>query len=215
MLDYNHLLSSILAAIVIVAVAPFLERFQEWLNHYVDHIFFRRFHEAEKRLATVAESLPGAKTVDGVETQLLDAPVAAFGIVSAALFRLQDDGSFALAPNAHGWPATAAAAFAADDPIVLHFRQFTKSLRLQELLRTKDDLPQGPALPAIVIPLVVDRIVEAFVMYGGHESGTDLSPDEIACLEPTSRGGHGTRSRPQRRPAPPARGDAAPARGAS
>jgi hypothetical protein len=33
-----------------------------------------------------------------------------------------------------------------------------------------------------VIPLVVDRNVDAFVMYGGHESGTDLSPDEIASL---------------------------------
>ena len=186
-LDYNHLLSSILAAIVIVAVAPFLERFQEWLNHYVDQVFFRRFHEAEKRLAAVADMLPGAKTVDGVEAQLLDAPVAAFGIVSAALFRLQDDGSFALAPNAHGWPATAAAVFAADDPLVLHFRQFTKSLRLHELLRANGDLPQGAALPAIVIPLVVERTVEAFVMYGGHESGTDLSPDEIACLEDLAR----------------------------
>jgi hypothetical protein len=71
----------------------------------------------------------------------------------------------------------------ADDPIVLYFRRFTKSTRLSELLRRHEDLPQGVASPAIVIPLVVDRVVDGFAMYGGHASGTDLSPDEIACLE--------------------------------
>ncbi len=182
-LDNNHLLSSVLAAIVIVAAAPFLERLQEWLNHTVDRICFRSFHESEKRLAAVAAMLPTANTVEGVEAQLTEAPCTAFGITSAALFRIQDDGSFALAPNARGWPANAATHFGADDPIVLHFREFPDSLRLDELLRANDDLPQGPAFPAIVIPLAVGRSVDAFVLYGGHASGTDLSPDEIACLE--------------------------------
>lgn len=183
LLEDNHLLSSIVAAMVIVASAPFLERFQEWVNHSVDHVFFRKFHDAEKRLAAVADMLPAAKSVDGIDAQLLDAPCEAFGIASAALFRVQEDGSFARAPNARGWPPATASAFSADDPIVLYFRQFIKPARLNELLRSHDDLPQGVALPAIIIPLVVDHIVDAFVMYGGHESGTDLSPDEIACLE--------------------------------
>jgi len=182
LLDYGHVLSSIVTALVIVGAAPLLERFQEWLNHYVDHLFFRGFHDAEERLAAVAETLPGAKTVEGVEKQLIDAPSAAFGIASAALFRVQDGGSFAIAPNAHGWPVTATATLAADDPIVLRFREFQKPARLHDLLRSHDDLPQGVALPAIIIPLVVDRNVDAIVMYGGHQSGTDLSPDEIECL---------------------------------
>jgi hypothetical protein len=182
LLDYNHLLSSILTALVIVLAAPLLERFQEWLNEYIDHLFFRGFHDAEERLASVAATLSAAPSVDAIEKQLIEAPCEAFGIVSAALFRLQDDGSFALAPNAHGWPAPAATSFAADDPLVLHFREFPKPARLHDLLRTHDDLPQGPALPAIILPLVVDRAVDAIVLYGGHESGTDLSPDEISSL---------------------------------
>jgi hypothetical protein len=182
LLDYNHLLSSILTALVIIIAAPLLERFQEWLNQYIDHLFFRQFHDAEERLVQVATMLPAASSVDAIERQLLEAPGQAFGIVSAALFRLQDDGSFTLAPHAAGWPATAATAFSIDDPLVLRFREFPKPVRLSALLRKNSDLPEGAALPAIVIPLVVDRYVDAFVMYGGHESGTDLSPDEITTL---------------------------------
>jgi hypothetical protein len=182
LLDYNHLLSSILTALVIIIAAPLLERFQEWLNAYIDHLFFRDFHDAEERLAQLATTLPAASSVEAIEKQLLDAPCAAFGTVSAALFHLQDNGSFALAPNAQGWPATAATSFSVDDPLVLRFREFPKPLRLNALLRKNGDLPQGAAFPAIVIPLAVDRNVDAFVMYGGHEAGTDLSPDEIATL---------------------------------
>jgi GAF domain-containing protein len=182
LLDYNHLFSSILTALVIITAAPLLERFQEWLNEYIDHLFFRNFHDAEERLAQVAATLPAAPSVDAIERQLLEAPGEAFGIVSAALFRLQDDGSFALAPHANGWPASAATAFSVDDPLVLRFREIPKPVRLNALLRKNTDLPQGAASPAIIIPLAVDRSVDAFVMYGGHESGTDLSPDEISTL---------------------------------
>jgi hypothetical protein len=182
LLEDYHVVSSILTALLVVASAPLLERFQERLNHAVDQLFFRRFHEAETQLAHVAATLSGASSLDGVERQLLDAPCEAFGIASAALFSARDDGGFALAPSSRGWPPEAATAFDANDPLVLHVREFPGPLRLHDVLRSTADLPTGPAFPAIVVPLRLDRTVDAFVMYGGHRSGTDLSPDEIAAL---------------------------------
>ncbi len=181
-LEDDHALSSIITALLVVASAPLLERFQEWLNHYVDHLFFRRFHDAEQQLARVSATLSAASSVEGVERQLVDAPCEAFDIASAALFRARDGGGFTLAPAARGWPPTAAQSFDADDPLVLHLREFPGPARLHDVLRDVADLPHGAALPAVVIPLRLDRAVDAFVMYGGHRTGTDLSPDEIACL---------------------------------
>jgi hypothetical protein len=181
-LEDDHLLPSLATGLVIAVSAPFLERFEEKLNHAVDQIVFRSFHEAEKHLARVAESLASATSIDGIEQCLIDAPCEAFGIAAAAVFRVADDQSFTLAPHARGWSANAATRLAADDPLVLQLREFPTPARLHDVLRDNGDLPQGTALPAIIIPLIVDRALTAFVMYGGHDSGTDLSPDEIECL---------------------------------
>jgi hypothetical protein len=181
-LEDQHLLSTVLIGLVLAFSAPFIERLQDYLNDVVDQLLFRSFHESEKHLALVAESLSSATSLDGIDQRLIDAPSDAFDIASAAVFRSSDDGSFTLAPHARGWPATCAQTLAADDPLILQLREFQSPARLSDVLRNNADLPSGANLPAIFIPLVTDRKVTAFVSYGGHHTGTDLSPDEIACL---------------------------------
>ena len=181
-LQERHFLSSIVTALVIVGAAPLLERFEEIVNHAVDHVLFRPFHEAVRHLHVVASALGSAVSVDGVDRRLVEAPCDAFGIASGAVFRALPDRSFALAPGARGWDPPATTVFVADDPLVLQIRQFATPVRPHDLLRHNEDLPAGPAFPAIVIPLVVDRTLDAFVVFGGHTTGTDLSPDEIATL---------------------------------
>jgi hypothetical protein len=65
----------------------------------------------------------------------------------------------------------------------LHLREYRRPVRLSEVVRNNADLPAGAAFPSIAIPLVCDRDIRAIALYGGHDSGTDLSPDEISCLE--------------------------------
>ncbi len=181
-LEDRHVVSSIVTALVIVAAAPFLERFSELVNHAVDHVLFRPFHEAERHLHEVAGTLGSALTMDGVDRRLVEAPCDALGIASGAVFRASSDGSFTRAPGARGWQAPAATAFAADDPLILHLRRFPEPLRPHDLLRQNPDFPPGAAFPAIVIPLIVDGRLDGFVIFGGHGTGTDLSPDEIEPL---------------------------------
>ncbi len=181
-LNDNHLFSSVVTALVIVASAPLLEGLQKRVTHAIDRIAFRPLHEAEERLARAGDALITAPSVEDIERQLIDAPGAALGLASAALFELADDGSFALAPYARGWRSPATTSFAAGDPLVLRLRQTVNPVRLHGFRRNNGDLPQGTEFPAIAIPLSVDRTIDTFVLYGGHNSGTDLTPDEIACL---------------------------------
>lgn len=174
--------SSIVTGFIVVTVAPLFEVVEEHLTDAIDRLMFRRFHEGEQRLAAVAKSLAAATSIDGIDRQLVDAPCAAFGIASAAVFRAADDGSYALAPYARGWSAGAATALAADDPLVLRLRQTSASVRIADLLRDEADFPGGVAHPSIAIPLGTDHMPDAVVLYGGHDTGTDLSPDEVEDL---------------------------------
>jgi hypothetical protein len=187
LLQEHHWLSSILTAFVIVACAPLLERLEERANAFVDEWLFRGFHESVQRLRSVAESWSEATTCEGIERQLVDAPCETMHLASAALFRAREDGSYALAPHARGWPDDAATAIASDDPLVWNLQRFREAVRLDAVVRENGDLPRGAAFPGIVIPLVNGREVDAFVFYGGHVNGTDLSPDEIAAFSRLTR----------------------------
>jgi hypothetical protein len=150
---------------------------------------FRHYHEADRQLRLVGDALSEARSVDGIDRQLVAAPVEALGLAAAALFRVGDDGRFAIAPYAHNWPTTAAQAFDPDDPLVLHVSRYHGPMRMREVIRDNADLPSGIAFPAVVIPVAVERSVDAFVCYAGHLTGTDLTPDEIALLARLARAG--------------------------
>jgi hypothetical protein len=181
-LEEHRVLSNVVAAVAIVLSAPFLERLAERLNHAIDQIVFRSLHHAEDRLHEVAEALAEASSLDGVERQLLDAPVEVLQLASAAFFTANDDDRFELCKHARNWPANAVKTLEADDPLVLHLRRYHSPTRMHEIIRDDADLPTGAAYPAIVIPLAIERNVEAFVVYGGHTNGSDLLPDEITIL---------------------------------
>lgn len=187
LLQEHHVLSSIVTALLIVACAPLLAHLEERANEFVDAFVFKDFHAAEMRLHAVAESWSEALTVEGIERQLVDAPCEALKIAAAALFCARDDGSYTLAPYARDWPAEATRALSADDPLVCHLRRFRQATRLAAVVRDNADLPRGTEFPAIAIPLVTGRDVDAFIFYGGHANGTDLSPDEIVAFTRLAR----------------------------
>jgi hypothetical protein len=43
-------------------------------------------------------------------------------------------------------------------------------------------LPDGQATPAVALPLMRRHELLGIVFYGGHESGGDVEPEEIAAL---------------------------------
>jgi len=44
------------------------------------------------------------------------------------------------------------------------------------------DVPSGPAQPALALPIIIRRELAAIVFYGNHAHGEALDPDEIRAI---------------------------------
>jgi hypothetical protein len=181
-IEEYHLASTIVLAVALIGAAPLIELLKEWVNEFVDRFVFVRLHKALRRLEERGAKLVGATSLAEVEAAVVDGPCDELGLASAALFSSRDDGSYQRAPDSRGWPAAAATAFASDDPVVRRLQQSCRETKLRAIVHGRNDLPSGAAFPALAVPLVFNRQVEAFVLYGGHSGGADLTPDEVEVL---------------------------------
>ena len=71
------------------------------LDEWIDRFLFKQRHLAAQRLAAVARALPHASTAAAIEAALVDEPVAALGLSSAAVFRHEK--STYRRVRAHAW----------------------------------------------------------------------------------------------------------------
>jgi hypothetical protein len=160
-----------------IAFAFWLNAIHTRMNEFVDSVLFKRRHLAEKQLARIARALPHAQTSDGVDRMLVDEPVAALDLTSAALFRTEENGRAVLACH-HGWPETGLATLDADDSLLLQLTADQSPLDLREVRWHRDDLPVATARPLLALPVTVRRRLAAFVLYSGHRGGEALDPTE-------------------------------------
>lgn len=158
--------------------------FAFWLNaiharivDIVDSTLFKRRHQAEKQLARIARALPHAQTSEGVDRMLVDEPVAALDLTSAALFRTDDHGTATLTRH-QGWPDSSPTMLDADDSLLLQLTADQAPLDLREVHWHRDDLPVATARPLLALPVTVRRRLAAFVLYSGHAGGEALDPTE-------------------------------------
>jgi hypothetical protein len=163
--------------VVSIAFAFWLNAIHARINEFVDSTLFKRRHLAEKQLARIARALPHAQTSDGVDRMLVDEPVAALDLTSAALFRTDDSGRAVLAFH-RGWPETSPSALDADDSLLLQLTADQMPLDLREVHWHRDDLPVATARPLLALPVTVRRRLAAFVLYSGHRGGEALDPTE-------------------------------------
>jgi hypothetical protein len=162
---------------VSIAFAFWLNAIHTRMNEFVDSTLFKRRHLAEKQLARIARALPHAQTSDGVDRMLVDEPVAALDLTSAALFRTDESGGAVLAFH-RGWPETSPSSLDADDSLLLQLTADQTPLDLREVHWHRDDLPVATARPLLALPVTIRRRLAAFVLYSGHRGGEALDPTE-------------------------------------
>lgn len=153
------------------------------VDSFVDRVLFRQRHFAERRLERVANGLPHAKSPETVDSMLVEEPVQAFGLHSAAVFRERDDSHSFVRLAQAGWPEGSAAELHGDDPLMIHLQGERGVMRLRDARSTRGKMPSGAAAPVLAIPLIVRHQVEGVVLYGQHRTGEDIDPDEIRTLE--------------------------------
>jgi len=163
--------------VVSIAFAFWLNAIHARIVEIVDSTLFKRRHQAEKQLARIARALPHAQSSEGVDRLLVDEPVAALDLTSAALFRTDDDGKAILARH-QGWPDSSPTMLDADDSLLLQLTADQAPLDLREVHWHRDDLPVATARPLLALPVTVRRRLAAFVLYSGHAGGEALDPTE-------------------------------------
>jgi hypothetical protein len=163
--------------VVSIAFAFWLNAIHNRINEFVDRTLFKRRHLAEKNLARIARALPHAQSPEAVDRMLVDEPVAALDLASAALFKTFEDGRAVLERHC-GWPESSPSTLDADDSLVLQLTADQTPLDLREVRWHRVDLPTATARPLLALPVTVRRRLAAFVLYSGHVGGEALDPTE-------------------------------------
>jgi hypothetical protein len=166
--------------ITIVILTLGFERLHEHINEVCDRLFFPSLHDADARLLEEGKRTAGAGSHETVDRSLVEAPVAAFRVTSAAVFRF--DGNAFIRRHAFGWDEGNAVKLAHHSALAMHAEKRDRPFRIDEAGRCEEDFPREAAFPAIVVPVRAHGELLALALYGPHLSGDDLNSEECALL---------------------------------
>ena len=172
------------AWVLLASVLVYLiSRLHEWTTELADWLFDRDFRRAERRLEEAGHAIQRADSLADIERLLVEEPVKALRLASAAVFR-EEDGLYRRRASL-GWdpaqvdalregePPFPAGALAAPFPVAP--------------AGTGVALPEDVARPVFGVPAGNPRRRFAVVLYSGHEAGTDLDGPERDCLGALAR----------------------------
>ena len=100
--------------LVASALIFLLSRIHDWLTEVADRLFDRDFRHAEEHLAAIGRAIQQADALGEIERLLVDEPLRALKLASAALFR-EEDSVFRRRASA-GWSAADAVALRPGEP---------------------------------------------------------------------------------------------------
>ena len=167
--------------VLVASVLILISRAHEWTSELADRLFDRRFRLAEQQLTAVGEEIRRADSLADIERLLVDEPMRALLLASAALFR-EEDGAFRRRASA-GWDADDAETLRPDEPPLagqLGGGQFR--LDMVAAGPSVGRLPGDFRRPVLGAAVGNPRRCFAVALYGGHEAGTDLHNNERDLL---------------------------------
>ncbi len=150
------------------------------IDRFVDRTLFRRRYLAEKRLRRTSKTLTHAESLHFIDEALVIEACDALDLASAALFRLE--GTAYVHVLDRGWEAEHTARLARDDHLVVNLMAELQPVDLADVRWPGGSLPGGLRQPLIAIPLVARHEMLGFVLYGGHNGGEAIDPDERQTL---------------------------------
>lgn len=156
------------------------------LDGFIDRTIFRKRHLAEKRLEAASQTLPHATSSELVHDMLVEEPVDALELASAAVFRR--NGSSYKRESAAGWSPSDVAELEENDHLVARLRAELQPVSISEVRWPREDLPKGLGQPLYAVPIASGHNLAAIALYGGHAGGEDLDPDEQRSLRGLAAG---------------------------
>jgi len=163
-----------------IGLSFWLNDLQAKVSGLIDRIFFRQRRAAMLRLSRLAEAMPHAQQRETVDKFLIDEPVSALDLSSAALFRREEHGGYQESRTI-GWPEQPVM-LAHEDPLVLNLEAQQEPIRPSEIA-WEHPFIEGIACPVLAVPLLVRRTLVGIALYGAHKNGADIDPDEARALQ--------------------------------
>ena len=177
----SHLAAYATLAAALLGAFSF-NRIHESIDSALDRLFFRREFLAEQRLKRDARSLAFVTSERTAIELILDEPLEALELASAALFKLDEDRGAYVCAAMRAWPQDAMIVIASDDPLIAQLRSEREPLSLREIGWVHDGLPRGAQSPVVAVPALARSDLYAFALYGGHRDGAALNSEERALL---------------------------------
>ena len=167
--------------IVASALVFLISRTHEAVTEFADGLFDRRYLQAERRLAEVAEALERSINLNEIERAMVEEPTARLKLASAAIFR-GEDGVFRRR-SAEGWGNTDAGILTGSEPLLAARVQGKAfELKADRSEARNPPLPSGVQRPILGVPVGKADRCFALALYGGHEAGTALDAKERKLL---------------------------------
>jgi len=171
--------ASLIAAL---AIGFAMRAVHDRMEGFVDGVFFKELRRATEALKKAARALTNTTSERTLVEFLVDEPVTVLHLSSAALFIAREDGEPFERVAAHGFGASDAAAFDADDALAVVLRAELEPIRLDARRRAEYRFPAGGKPDALVLPLVMRGKVFGFVYYGEREDGAAFTAEELELL---------------------------------
>lgn len=170
-----------------LVVAPLLlvalQRLHEVAVELADHAFHHSYHHARHGLELAERMVREADNFATIDRWLVEAPVRYLRLTSAAVFR-DVDGALQRMKPAIGWPAAPLRELRQDlDAQVIGCFARGKPIPLLPRQWQPDGTPSEDQAPCLAVPILgwAGEAI-ALALFGPHETGTDITPDESDLL---------------------------------
>jgi len=173
----NELIDFMIVLACVVAFNAFHGR----VNRFVNQVLFKTRYNALRRLEKDAHAVLYADTAASVREVLIDEPVDALALGSAALFESDPAGGWTRTHDL-GWEAATFANVSPGDGLILRLNAEQKPQHLAEFHWSPPGLPKGVAQPVLALAIATRRKIKAVALYGRHITGTALDADEVRSL---------------------------------
>jgi hypothetical protein len=169
----------VVAPVLLVA----LQRLHEVAVDLADHAFHHSYHQARHGLELAERMVREADNFATIDRWLVEAPVRSLRLTSAAVFR-DVDGALQRMIPAIGWPAAPLPELRRDlDAQVTGCLARGKPIPLLPRQWQPDGSPSEEQAPCLAVPILgwAGEAI-ALALFGPHETGSDITPDESDLL---------------------------------
>ncbi len=179
-LPNSHLEMAIYVGLALLAGTS-LNAGWKYLRKMIDAISFKHLQRVQELAAIVARTGHGSGSTAELFDPLTRGAAEALSLASVALFERVEDGGYVRVAS-FGWPRGTLWHILPDHPLNNDMVSVRRPKPIDAARCGDERLPSGLACPTMQVPILVGRTIVAVLLFGAHENGAALDPDELRFI---------------------------------